>query len=149
MRFKLFVPGRTVAKARPRASVGKNGKPFMWTPAKTAQMENVIRDRTIEWMETNGLAEPHDGPVRIVIVNLFQRPKDWWDGREPMGGKGDWENLAKTVCDAMNKILFRDDAQIIDGRSIKRYADRPGVYIVAELLPLVEKPKKERKARGR
>lgn len=151
MRFKLFVPGRPVPKGRARAGVGKSGKPFMWTPDKTTSTERVIREKVVEWMDANGLQEPHPGPVRVVVVNLYSRPgpNSYWEGKQPMGGHGDVDNLMKVVMDAMNKVLFRDDAQIVDGRSIKRYADRPGVYIVAELLPLVEKPKKERKTRGR
>lgn len=143
--FKMFIPGKTKPKERPRAKIGKNGRPFVYTPSGTTTMENLLRDRAVQWMDANGLDGPHRGPVRIAVVSLFEKPLDYWEGKEPQGRYGDWDNLAKTVCDALNKILYADDAQIIDGRSIKRYNNRAGVYIVAELLPIIEKPKKGRK----
>lgn len=143
--FKMFLPGKTVAKARPRFN-RNTGHAF--TPKTTAHQEAVIREAAMEFMERQGIDEPHEGPVRMVVVNCFGKPDKWYEGLEPAGGnKGDWDNLAKTVCDGLNRVLFKDDSLIIDGRSIKRYYDRPGVYIVVELLPKVEPPPKPRKGR--
>lgn len=155
---EIFIPGRNKAKDRPRASVGKNGKPFMWTPKKTLSMEKMIREDGEQARHLLGLSEPHRGPVHIMIYNIFQKPKAWWEGKEPMGGFGDWDNLAKTVCDGLNKTLFCDDAQITRGTSIKMYSEdtdepsrfsSPGVLIVIQLYPFIEKPKSKRLTRRR
>lgn len=148
MRFMIFVPGRPKGKERARAGVGKNGKAFMYTPRGTINTEAVIRARALDWMAQNGIPCPHEGPVRIRVRNLYARPKEWWEGKVPMGGCGDVDNLMKVAMDALNKVLFKDDAQIIQGTADKAYHDRPGMLIIAELLPLVEKPKKRKKKDG-
>lgn len=148
MRFMIFVPGRPKGKQRARAAVGKNGKAFMYTPKDTINTEATIRAQAMTWMAQNGIPTPHEGPVRILVRNLYARPKEFWDGKEPMGGHGDVDNLMKVAMDALNKVLFKDDAQIIKGVADKAYHDRPGMLIVAELLPLVEKPKRKKKKDG-
>lgn len=142
----IFIPGRPKGKERARAAVGsKSGKPFMYTPKTTATTEATIRNRATEWMAANGMEAPHEGPVHILVRNFYQRPKEFWEGKHPMGGCGDVDNLMKVAMDALNRVLFKDDAQIVKGTADKAYHDRPGVLIVADLLPVVEKPKKERK----
>ena len=37
--------------------------------------------------------------------------------------KPDWDNIGKAVCDALNGVAWKDDAQVIDARVRKRYAD--------------------------
>jgi Holliday junction resolvase RusA-like endonuclease len=49
--------------------------------------------------------------------------------------RGDWENYAKACADALNGVAFNDDAQIVDGRTVKRRArkgEQCGAYIVIE-----------------
>lgn len=141
----IFVPGRPKGKQRARAAVGKNGRAFMYTPKDTINTEAVIRARALDWMAQNGLAHPHEGPVKIVVRNLYAKPKEWWSGKMPMGGCGDVDNLMKVAMDALNKVLFKDDAQVVYGVADKAYHERPGVLIVADLLPVVDKPRKQRK----
>lgn len=128
----MYMPGRGKAKERPRFN-RKTGVAF--TPKGTAHIENLIRDRAMEWMAEAGLEEPWDGPVRLVVIHEFDKPGNYFEGKTPGHGFGDWDNLAKTVSDGMNHIVYKDDAQIIDGRSIKRYADAAGIHIAVELLP--------------
>lgn len=142
MEFRIFVPGRPRPKERPRAAVGsKSGKAFMYTPATTLNTENMIREKATKWMEEHEMLTPHEGPVHLSVLNLYAAPKTWWEGREPMGGKGDVDNLMKVAMDAMNRVLFKDDSQIIKATSEKRYFRQEGVLIVAYLFPLIEKPK--------
>ena len=120
----------------------------MYTPKTTATTEATIRAKATEWMEANGMTAPHEGPVKILVRNLYQRPKEWWEGKMPMGGCGDVDNLMKVAMDALNRVLFKDDAQIVHGAADKAYHERPGMLIVAELLPVVEKPRKRKKSDG-
>lgn len=143
MRFIIFVPGRPKGKERARAGVGKSGKAFMYTPKGTVQTENIIRTQALNWMAQHGMEMPHEGPVKILVRNYFQRPKECWEGKQPMGGCGDVDNLMKVAMDALNRVLFKDDSQIIRGIAEKAYHDRPGTLIVADLLPAVDKPKKQ------
>ena len=44
-------------------------------------------------------------------------------------GKPDFDNLAKCVGDALNKIVWKDDSQIIVCAFRKFYSDEPGLTI--------------------
>lgn len=45
--------------------------------------------------------------------------------------KPDFDNLAK-ICDALNKVVWTDDALIVDGFVSKRWSDRPRLVIRVE-----------------
>lgn len=76
-------------------------------------------------------------PLRLIIIAVFPRPsnkiyKKREMPREPKASKPDFDNLAKSVCDALNGIIWRDDSIITDGRVIKRIArgtEQPHVEI--------------------
>jgi Holliday junction resolvase RusA-like endonuclease len=63
------------------------------------------------------------GPLQVLIVAYRSRPKS-----KPkavyVDVKPDWDNISKLVCDAATQsgVLWHDDCQIVDGRSIKLYA---------------------------
>lgn len=43
--------------------------------------------------------------------------------------KPDFDNIGKVICDALNKIAYRDDSQIVDAQVRKFYSDRPRVVV--------------------
>lgn len=45
------------------------------------------------------------------------------------GGRPDWDNYAKQICDALNGICWRDDALVCRGVVDKIYAEIPGVEV--------------------
>jgi Holliday junction resolvase RusA-like endonuclease len=46
--------------------------------------------------------------------------------------KPDADNTAKICCDALNKLAYLDDKQIVDLRIIKEWGERERVEIVVE-----------------
>jgi len=46
--------------------------------------------------------------------------------------KPDVDNLAKVVCDALNKIAYRDDAQVVDAQVSKYYSDQPRIEVIMQ-----------------
>jgi Holliday junction resolvase RusA-like endonuclease len=48
--------------------------------------------------------------------------------------KPDSSNILKAVEDALNNIAYKDDSQICDSRSIKRYGLKDNVTIEIEIL---------------
>lgn len=46
----------------------------------------------------------------------------------------DFDNFEKFICDCMNKIVFKDDKQIVSCRSDKRYSDQPRTEILIQEL---------------
>lgn len=75
-------------------------------------------------------------PVRAEIVSTFAIPDGWADMEIELACKGmirpickpDWDNIAK-VTDALNKIVWHDDQQVVDGRVQKFYGERSHLRI--------------------
>jgi Holliday junction resolvase RusA-like endonuclease len=86
-----------------------------------------------------GEAQPMGGPLCVTVVAIFPIPESWSkrkkdDARRGMivpGVRPDWENLAKTL-DALNGVVWIDDKQVVDGRVLKQYGDRPRLSIEVE-----------------
>lgn len=47
--------------------------------------------------------------------------------------KPDWDNIAK-VIDALNKVVWADDAAVVDGTVRKFYGEKPELVIVVRAL---------------
>lgn len=70
--------------------------------------------------------------VAVEVASVIERPsrrpswvsvEAWSSGRRvPCPVKPDWDNVAKIVCDAMNRIVLKDDAQVVDGHTATFYA---------------------------
>jgi Holliday junction resolvase RusA-like endonuclease len=71
---------------------------------------------------------PWDGPLALDLVYSFQRPRSARRRVYP-DVRPDAENLLKHQLDALNGILWRDDAQIVDLRVRKQYAAQPGLAL--------------------
>ncbi len=80
------------------------------------------------------------GAVKLQIEFVMPRPKAYtWKKRVmprmPDIRKPDWENLAKSVCDAMSGIVYRDDSQIVNASVLKVIAaggEKPHTKIFVE-----------------
>lgn len=51
--------------------------------------------------------------------------------------KPDQDNVLKAIFDGLNGVAWRDDVQVVDITSRKRYAPLPGVYV--EITPVEAK----------
>lgn len=49
--------------------------------------------------------------------------------------KPDFDNIGKIICDALNGIAYRDDAQIVDALVRKFYSDTPRVIVEISDIP--------------
>lgn len=78
-----------------------------------------------------------DCPIELHLSFVFPRPQNMiWKTKEmvsvPKTSKPDFDNLAKSVCDALNGVLWKDDALICKAIIDKRIAsgtDVPHVFI--------------------
>lgn len=135
---RIVVPGAPVGKGRPRF-VRKLGIAF--TPAKTANYEAILAAAGAEAM--NG-RRPIEGPV-IVRLWAFMPIASSWSRKKTAAalvgclrpGKPDLDNILK-VLDALNQIVWRDDAQIAEARLSKLYDPEPRLEIEVEPLVAVE-----------
>lgn len=79
---------------------------------------------------------PSHEPLCLLFIADRAIPASWTrsersaalDGRLLATSRPDWDNHAKIV-DALNKIVWNDDAQIVDARVLKRYAASPALTV--------------------
>lgn len=98
-RMTYLIEGLVRPKQRPR--LGKGGQ--FYTPEETHDSENRIR---------------------LAVLQILGQRRPRTDGRyavtlEFVGQHGDLDNLAKTVLDACNRLLWDDDRQV-DSLSVSK-----------------------------
>lgn len=125
MRFDITI--KPHAKARPRA--GRNGA--IYTPATSREFETTFRAE----IEKQDFTPINEGPIKCEILFFYRRPKTSPDHAFYRAKKPDIDNLVKAVMDAINGVLFTDDAQISMLSAAKLY-DSERDFIVLTLEPL-------------
>lgn len=135
-RVQLTIPLEPKGKERPRWSPKTQR---MYTPATTTSYEDFIK---LVYRQNYGAEMfPKDVPLDIRIRAYCPIPKsDTLTVRaKKMTGairptvKPDWDNIGKIVADALNKVAYYDDAQIVDSQTRKFYSDRPRVEILIQI----------------
>ena len=126
------IPGEPVGKGRPRMTT-RGGKVRSFTPEKTASYEALT---IAAYRDAGGSGGIIESPVAVTLACQFAMPKSWSaKKRSMMTGawctkKPDADNVAKAVCDALNGVLWRDDAQVVDLSVEKRWCDGGGAVTV-------------------
>lgn len=119
------VNGEPKAMGRPRA-FARGGHARVYNPATAEGWKSAVAAAAHAHLPV----EPLEGPLRIDIDFHLPRPKRLCRRRDPEGpiphdAKPDRDNLDKAVLDALKTIgMFRDDAQVCDGRLRKFYHAR-------------------------
>lgn len=131
--FTIF--GDPVAKGRPKFC--RRGNFFhTYTPTKTRKAENAIGTEALKHRP----AQPLPGPLEVHIDVFRARPKSMTK-RERLTllhpiTKPDADNYAKLILDALNGIMWLDDAQVVDLRVRKFYDDTPRCEVrIIEIEP--------------
>ena len=74
--------------------------------------------------------QPSDHPIKLTVLLCFdiKRPKKLWGTYKTT--RPDCDNYVKEIKDVMTELKFwNDDAQVVDLRVIKRYAEKATIYI--------------------
>jgi Holliday junction resolvase RusA-like endonuclease len=133
-RVKFIVPGEPYGKGRPKFSTA-GGFARAVTPEKTATYENLIK---LEYQaQCPGQRFEKEHALGMLITAYKPIPSSTSRKKSRLmldrliypGKKPDWDNIGKIYCDALNKIAFFDDTQIVDGRVVKLYAEQPRVEV--------------------
>ncbi|RJQ87750.1 MAG: RusA family crossover junction endodeoxyribonuclease [Desulfobacteraceae bacterium] len=109
-----------------------------YTPASTVEWEDSIRAQAIA---QRGGRPLWDGPVIADVWFYLPWPKGLSQKKRRSTvptTKPDRDNLLKCVKDALNKIIWRDDALVFSGATEKRYGDPPRVEIDLRFLTEAE-----------
>ena len=125
----VIIPEQPRGKARPR--MNRRGR--VYTPTATSMAETLVKAIAITQCPTPGF----DQPVRLELLAIMPVPQSWTQAKKKQALAGiirpavtpDFDNIAKLYCDALNGSLWKDDRQIVDGRCIKCYGEKPAVII--------------------
>jgi Holliday junction resolvase RusA-like endonuclease len=134
----IELPGEPKGKGRPRFT--RAG--IACTPSKTRSYE-----ASLAWTAAAAMkgAPPLEGPLALTVEADMAIPASWSKRRQRMAAAGDIrpttrpdaDNILK-VLDGLNRIVWRDDAQVVDLRFAKRYAERPLLRItIASAEPVM------------
>lgn len=123
----IRLDGPPMGKERPRF-VRTTGRTY--TPERTVRFEDRLSLAAQHAMAGRPLLA---GPLMVEIVACMPIPDSWpkrrklaaLAGVERPTKKPDYDNFAK-ILDALNLVVWTDDAQIVEGGPIlKFYSDRP------------------------
>ncbi len=139
--IQFTVYGTPVGKGRPKFSTF-NGYATAYTPAKTVNYENLVR-LSVQQQQRGLKPFDKDVPLQADIIAYFPIPKSTSMKRKKMMLEGkirptkkvDIDNCMKIIFDALNKIAYYDDAQIVSTRCEKYYSDNPRVIVrISEVI---------------
>ncbi len=130
----LVIPGLPKAKGRPRIGLRGNGRPVAFTPAETRTREGVVAALAMAAMAGRAaLIGPVEVTVEAVMPIPVSKSKAWKEdalkGRVFPAGRPDLDNLVKLVSDALNGIVWGDDAQIVFLLARKLYGVTPRTIV--------------------
>lgn len=133
MRYIIEIPGPPVGKQRPRVAM-RGTFPHMYTPKETVTYEDMVK---VYARKAIGPAEPIETPCAVKITAFMPIPASWSFKKrnQAIAGelfptvKPDADNVSKICLDAMNEIVYRDDAQVVTLMVRKLYSENPRVLI--------------------
>jgi Holliday junction resolvase RusA-like endonuclease len=131
MRIHFAIPGEPMGKQRP-----KFGKGFTYTPQKTVNYETLVKEMYLQ----KHFGKKLNGALSMTIWATFSIPKSaskakcqqMIDHKIRPTKKPDCDNITKIICDALNKIAYDDDAQIVTVECNKYYGEQARVEVEIE-----------------
>jgi Holliday junction resolvase RusA-like endonuclease len=110
----VVVPGDPCPAARPRMGQGRVYMPKRYVEAKEDLQRFLFTD-----LVKRGSPRRYEGPVRVDLWFSVLRA-------------GDLDNYAKTVLDALNDLVIKDDRQVVDLHARLVAGSPTGVHVVVE-----------------
>ena len=135
MIYEFVVKGKPQGKCRPRITT--RGKfAHAYTPKATVEYEQHIRN-SFECVYGNP-SKLSEAPITMVVDIRFGIPTGTNKANKELmledkilpTKKPDADNVIKSISDALNGYLYKDDAQIIRLSVRKMYALEPSVKVV-------------------
>jgi Holliday junction resolvase RusA-like endonuclease len=131
----IDMPGPPRGKGRPRFARA-TGRAF--TDARTRSYEGDLRAYATEAMRGREIIA---GPVLLKMVAIFPVPTSWSRKKRAAALAGsvrptvkpDLDNILK-LTDALNGVVWRDDAQVVTATQMKVYGERPALRL--EVIPI-------------
>lgn len=137
MRINFTVMGEPKGKGRPRFCRNTG---HAITPKDTVNYETLVK---MEYTQACGEQMfPDDAMLDMRIKAYYSIPKSASKKRHAamLSGdirptkKPDMDNVIKIIADALNKIAYRDDTQIVDCQVRKFYSKKPRVEVMIQTI---------------
>ena len=128
-KISFIVPGQAQAKQRPRWS-GYH----MYTAKETVNFETYVKEMFVisypDFM-------PLEGPLAMTLTAWLMIPKSTSKKKAKLmvervirpDKKPDWVNVASAICDALEKLAYKNDSQIVTAVFHKFYSHQPRLEI--------------------
>jgi crossover junction endodeoxyribonuclease RusA len=122
-RFEFVVVGHPQAQGSKIAGVAKSGARYVRESNKSLPgWRQLVMDQAQRFAPS----EPLEGPIRLNLIFYLPVPKSAPKTRKlAHTKKPDRLKLARAVEDALKGVFYRDDSQVVEGETIKRYAYSP------------------------
>jgi len=138
MKVEFVITGEPQGKGRPRFR--RQGDIVVtYTDKKTAEYEERVKVEYRKQCRTFRFED--DAMLDMQIVAYYAIPKSTTKGNKTAMEVGflrptktpDCDNVLKSIADALNKLAYKDDSQIVDCRVKKYYSHQPRVEVT--ILP--------------
>lgn len=138
-KVNITIPGEPAGKGRPKFTT-VSGYAKAYTPAKTANYETYIKLAYSERYKQMTFSA--DEPLKITIYAYQTIPGSESKKRKALmladkirpTKKPDWDNIGKIVGDALNKVAYPDDKQIVEAHIYKYFSNEPRLEIEIEAV---------------
>lgn len=131
--LRIIIPGEPFAQPRQRHGVLRRRDGSLVTREDgTPIVHNYQPTKAVNWKATAqahyrdavGAGSPLAGPVGILVTCYFTCPKSDWRTRTPRDRRWhtktpDADNVIKAVKDSAKGVLWLDDCQVADERTVK------------------------------
>lgn len=142
MRDQFYLHFETMPRgtAQQKGVYIRNGKPHFYEKGNTEEARRLFTMA----LKEHRPARPSEKPVKLTLWFAFdtKNKKLWgrdaedgqepWTNREYKATRPDVDNIAKLFIDCMNGLYFQDDAQIVELRLIKTYAEAATIAVAWE-----------------
>lgn len=127
MQVNFTITGKPTGKERPRFSYKRT-----YTPAKT-----VAYEKSVKKAYKNKYYFSENTPLGVKILAYYEIPKSSTKKNRFLmllnklrpTKKPDVDNIIKIILDSLNKIAYKDDAQIVECTILKFYSEEPRVEV--------------------
>ena len=131
---RFVIPGIAQAQGRPRAGKTFTGRTVVYDPSKSRDYKQYVRIVASQ----NRPEKPYEGQIKMQIDVYRPIPKSMPKYKQKLAVEGqlrpvtkpDIDNYFKSVSDALNGVIYKDDSQIIEIKASKFYSDAPRVEVV-------------------
>ena len=134
------IEGKPVPQGRPRA-VRMGAGVRVYDPPKSKAYKQMVAAKVRSYMKINGIQTITE-PLAVHLNFYFTTPKSYSKKRiraieakeELFTKKPDLDNLAKSILDSCNNLLFKDDSQIVGLTIGKHYGHEDYVDVKVQII---------------